>query len=298
MMVHVTSRTVEGRFLLRPGPRQKSLAIGCLHRALQGRDLHLHAVVIASNHVHLLLSPASVEEMALFVGRFKRLLTLATQRLHGWRGSVFAQRYDAVVVSDEEEAQLRTLRYVLAHGAKEGVVLSPRDWPGVHSAATLADGVPLRGSWVRRKALWQARRRYGAAVDASDHCEAVDVELTPPPCWAGLGAAEVRRRARDLVASIEEEARSRHAEDGTAPRGAAAAQAVAVDMRPLDEPELAGCPRFHAWSRRARRELIEAFSLFIAAYRAASEALLVGETGPPFPVGCYPPGGPFVTALA
>lgn len=293
MMVHVTSRTVEGRFLLRPDPRQTPIAVGCLHRALRGCDLQLHAAVIASNHFHLLLSPASVDDMARFVGRFKRNLTDATQRLHGCRGSVFAQRYDAIVVSDEEESQIATLRYVLAHGCKEGVVLSPRDWPGLHAAKALANAEPLRGACVRRQPLWHARKRRGA-VDEADFVDEVEVELVPPPCWAHLDDASFRARMRDLLASIEDETRSRHAADGTRPRGAAAALQALPTTTPRDEPRIACCPRFHAWRRSVRQQLIEAFGLFYAAYRRAAEALARGQPGPPFPPGCYPPRGPFV----
>jgi hypothetical protein len=38
----------------------------------------------------------------------------------------------AIVVSDEEAAQVGRLRYILAHGVKENLVERVLDWPGVH----------------------------------------------------------------------------------------------------------------------------------------------------------------------
>lgn len=295
-LVHITSRTVEGRFLLRPAPRQTSIAIGCLHRAQIGCEVDLHAVVLASNHVHLLISPASADDMARFVGRFKRNLTLAAQREHGWKGPVFSSRYDAIVVSDEPEAQVACLRYILSHGVKEDVVLSPEAWPGVHSAGASRRGEALRGEWTDRKALWRARRR-GRDAEEADHTDSVDVELCPLPAWRHLDPVEQRRRISEMLSSIEEDARSRHRADGTKPTGPAAALKASPDVRPRREPA-AGCPAFHCWSREMKARLVEAYTAFSIAYRSASDALLRGERGPRFPPGCFPPRGPFVPHLA
>ena len=43
-----------------------------------------------------------------------------------------------------------------------------------------------------------------------------------------------------------------------------------------------------------RRELRNAYFLFVAAYRAAAEKLRAGHRDPPFPMGCFPPPLPFV----
>jgi hypothetical protein len=40
-------------------------------------------------------------------------------RLHGWRDKIWSRRYQAIVISGEEEAQVARLKYLLAHGCKE-----------------------------------------------------------------------------------------------------------------------------------------------------------------------------------
>jgi hypothetical protein len=53
---------------------------------------------------------------------------------------------------------------------------------------------------------------------------------------------------------------------------------------------------FHAFRKRVRKALYESLSLFLAAYRVASEKLRVGDKTASFPMGCFPPGLPFVGA--
>lgn len=47
---------------------------------------------------------------------------------------MWARRFSSIPVSDEPEAQILRLRYLLSNSTKEGLVLSPSDWPGVHCA--------------------------------------------------------------------------------------------------------------------------------------------------------------------
>jgi hypothetical protein len=54
--------------------------------------------------------------------------------LVGWSGPFWARRYSAIMVSDEERAQVDRLRYILAQGVKENLVKRVLDWPGVHTA--------------------------------------------------------------------------------------------------------------------------------------------------------------------
>jgi hypothetical protein len=80
-------------------------------------------------------------------------------RLTGWKEKIFGRRYQAIIVSDEEAAQVERLRYCLAHGAKEDLVDRPRDWPGVHCVRALLEGEVLEGLWFDRTQEYLARRR-------------------------------------------------------------------------------------------------------------------------------------------
>ena len=54
----VTTRCIQGRFLLRPGEEANRRMLGVIGRAqeLFGEHVHLHMVAGTSNHLHLLVS--------------------------------------------------------------------------------------------------------------------------------------------------------------------------------------------------------------------------------------------------
>ncbi len=84
------------------------------------------------------------------MGHFNSKLAREVGRLTGWRDKIFARRYQAILVSEEEEAQFGRLLYLLSRGAKENLVADPREWPGVHCVDALLTGEPMEGTWFDR----------------------------------------------------------------------------------------------------------------------------------------------------
>jgi hypothetical protein len=85
-------------------------------------------------------------------------------RLTGWTGKIRERRYQAIVVSSEEEAQVVRLKYIFSHGVKELLVAHLREWPGLNSVWQLADGEPLAGTWFDRT---MATHGHGVATDVA-----------------------------------------------------------------------------------------------------------------------------------
>jgi hypothetical protein len=79
-------------------------------------------------------------------------------RLHGWREKFWSRRYRSIVVADEKAAYAR-LRYIMAHGAKEGLAAKSGDCSGRQCIATLIAGETPRGTWFDRSAELVARQR-------------------------------------------------------------------------------------------------------------------------------------------
>ena len=292
--VELTQRTIQGRFLLRPDGRLNELVVGILAKAQAVTGLRIHAVVVLSNHLHVIASPIDVEQMADFMRHLKTNLSKEVGRLQGWRGPMFDRRYTSIPVSDETEAQVARLRYLLSQGTKEGLVMSPADWPGVQCVEAICLGENLRGVWVDRTRLFAARQR-GEDVTEADFEVDVELELTPLPCWAHLDADDYQSRVRALVRDIEVETIERHRRDGTVPKGAAWVMRRSPRERP-HEVVTSPRPRFHAFRRKVREELVAAFRAFLAAYRVAAERLRAGEADVVFPENCFPPRRPFVSA--
>ena len=290
--VEITQRTLQGRALLRPSKQLNLLVVGCLARAQKKTGALVHAVAVLSNHFHLLATFETVEQMSRFMGHLNTNLSKEVGTLHDWQGPLFAGRYHSIPLSREPAAQVERLRYILGQGTKEGLVASPRDWPGVHSAKALATDEPLQGVWVDRTKLYAARRKDRKAR-ASDFSRDQALTLAPLPCWADLEAAERCRLVAALVEEIESETRARHEMAGTQPVGASQIRR----RHPPHRTRIAQRrpkPRFHAVTRAARDALLEAYRHFLIAYRTAADRLASGEVGVSFPGGSWPSRLPFV----
>jgi REP element-mobilizing transposase RayT len=87
-LVSITCRTVQGRFLFKPGPDFNDRFLGILGRAQRRHDITLNAVTVLSNHLHILAVPGSARQLADFMRDFKSKLAREVNRLTGWSGPV------------------------------------------------------------------------------------------------------------------------------------------------------------------------------------------------------------------
>lgn len=287
-MVEVTLRTVHGRYLLRPSRALNDLVVGVIGRAQRKYGMTIHALVVLSNHAHALLTPDSPQQLAAFMAFFAGNLAREAGRLHDWREKLWARRYRSIVVSDEEEAQVGRLAYLLGNAVKEGLVARPQDWPGVHCAEALLDSTPLEGTWVDRTAEYEARRR-GEDIIAADFAHREKVVFSPLPCWAALEPVVYCQRVSALVDRIVEDG---HRE--RAGRGVLGKKAI-LDQRPHDKParwDRSPAPAFHAASKELRITLRAAYRLFVDAFREAAHRLRQGDRLAQFPPGAFPPPQP------
>jgi len=291
-LVEVTSRTLQGRLLLSPSQELNDILAGALGRAQRRYEVEIVSYVFLSNHYHLLVRVRDVRQIAGFMGHLNSKIAREISRLTGWSGKIWERRYQAILVSEEELAQIERFRYILAHGCKENLVARLRDWPGVHCVHALLDGKPLSGHWFDRTSEYAARLR-GEGVDPLQYATAESVTLSPLPCWEGLSPEAYRRRVADLVERIEEEATVDRKDRQLPPLGPAAILAQDPQSRPM-RMKRSSAPLLHAASREVRRRLREAYGSFVAAYRSAAERLRAGDPAPPFPAGCFPPALPFV----
>lgn len=290
-LVEVTCRTVQGRLLLRPSPLLRDLTLGVLGRAARLYPVDVHAFAFLSNHFHLLVTVPDAQRLARFMNYLNSNLAREAGRLVGWREKFWGRRYQAVLVSDEEGAQVARLRYVLAHGVKEGLVGSPLDWPGAHCVRALLDGKPLTGRWIDRT-LEQASRRRRLPVPPDSFITVETLELAPLPCWGGMTDSQRRSRHRELVEEIEREGRSR----GSRTHQPVLGRDLVLLQGPLHEPNRPSkgpVPLAHAVSRAARDALRDAYRRFLGAYRQAAERLRTGALDVLFPEGAFPPALPY-----
>jgi REP element-mobilizing transposase RayT len=289
-LVEVTSRTIHGRLLLRPDHSTCDLIKGVLGRAQDRYRMRIVAFVFLSNHFHLLLLPDSPQQMADFMAYLASNVAREVGRIRQWREKFWARRYRAIPVSDEDAAQIARLRYLLAHGAKEGFVAKPRDWPGPHCIPALLEGAAIQGTWFDRTAEYRARRQ-GLECSQRDFASAHSITLTPLPCWAAWPESRRREAVSVLLAEIAREAEILRG--GMPPVG----RNAILRQQPHEPPgrsKRSRAPAFHAATQAARRAMREAYRIFVNAFWRASQLLRAGDRSAEFPEGSFPPALPYV----
>ena len=284
-MVEVTMRTVHGRFLLRPSHAVNDLVLGVLGRAQRKYAMKIHALAVLSNHWQAILSPESPQQLAAFMNFVASNIAREVGRRHDWREKFWSRRYRAILVSEEEPAQVGRLAYILGQGVKEGLVERPQHWPGVHCATALLAATALEGTWFDRTAEYEARRRGENERDA-EFATPERVVFTPIPCWAHLEPASYRGRVAALVRQIVEDGRRERA--GRPVLGKRAVLAQDPHDRPL-HPDRSPAPLVHAASKAIRVMLRTAYYEFVAAFREAAHRLRLGDRAVRFPLGAFPP---------
>jgi REP element-mobilizing transposase RayT len=289
-LVEVSARTIHGRMLLRPDPVTCDAILGVLGRAQAFYRIRIVAFAFLSNHYHLLLLPDSSRQLADFMGYLASNVAREVGRLHDWRETFWSRRYRAIPVSDEDAAQLARLRYVLAHGVKEGLVAKVRDWPGPTSSLALLEGARIQGTWFDRTTEYRARRK-GNECSREHFSSTETVTLTPIPCWAGWSVARRQQAVGQLLEAIERDAEI--ARQGRQPLGREAILRQAPHERTASSKR-SRAPAFHVATRAAWRVLREAYRIFVNAFWRASELFRAGDRLVEFPPGSFPPALPYV----
>jgi hypothetical protein len=294
-IVEVTTRTFQGRLLLRPSPELTDIVLGIIGKAQALYGMTIHAFVFLSTHAHLLLSPTSAGQLALFMQFVNANVAKEAGRLHLWGERIWSRRYRSIVVADEKAAHAR-LRYILAHGAKEGLLSSPGAWPGPNCIAALTTGAVLRGTWFDRSKEYLARQR-GETVPPLQFATSFDVQLTPLQCLQHLTVDERQAHCRRVVGEIRAQAEASNKEKGRTPMGVAAILAQDPHSKPASTHR-SPAPFVHATDDSTETEFRIRYRAFVDAFRAGALRLRqhAREIRDMFPLWAFPPQLPFMAA--
>jgi putative transposase len=106
----------------------------CLGAALLRFDCRLHAYVLMSNHVHLLLTPQSAGAVSQMIHMFSRNYVGLFNGRHGRTGTLWEGRYKSCLV-DSEAYFLACSRYIEMNPVRAWMVAGPGDYPWSSFAA-------------------------------------------------------------------------------------------------------------------------------------------------------------------
>jgi REP element-mobilizing transposase RayT len=206
----VTARTMQSRHLLRPGSVTNALVAGVLARSVRLSGVRLHGFVVMSNHLHLLVSAEGVQ-LPRLMQHLLGNVSKKVGRVVGWKGSFWERRYAMQPVLDDGAAEGR-LRYIVAHGVKEGLVRRSEEWPGLSCLELLRGGGAMETTffhWARR---WSGGGvvKGGAGMLEARWGEAESLVLAPLPSWVGLTTEARRARVEAMTEDIAQEWVTRH----------------------------------------------------------------------------------------
>jgi hypothetical protein len=291
-LVEITTRTFQGRLLLRPSSELTDIILGIIGKAQALYAMTIHAFVFLSTHAHFLLSPTNSGQLALFMQFVNANVAKEAGRLHAWPDRLWSRRYRSIVVADEKSAHAR-LRYILAHGAKEGLLGTPGAWPGPNCIASLTHGDLLRGTWHDRSAQYLARQR-GQTVFPSQFATSFDIKLTPLPCLQHLTADQRQAEYRRIVSEIQAQAEAENQARGRTPMGVEAILAQDPHSKPATT-DRSPAPFVHASDRATEQKFRVAYRAFVDAFRAGVARLRehAREIRDLFPLSAFPPQLPF-----
>jgi REP element-mobilizing transposase RayT len=283
LIYFVTVRCFQGRLLLCPSRETNDILGGVLARAVRTSGVELFVFSFASNHLHMLVR-ARASNLPDFMQYLLTNISKKIGKLRGWRGSFWERRYSAEPVLDEE-ALLERVRYIIAHGVKEGLVRTWREWPGLNSVPEML-GKPVRSfrwfNWSRR---WAARSTKGPAAHFDPRfTESESLTITPLPVPRFARRSVWHRFVRRALQAIDTQGRRDH------PRVLGRVGVLCQDPQHRPErPKRTPRPWCHTVSAKLRAECIEGYRVFRRAFDAASARWRTGDVTAVFPKYAFRP---------
>ena len=98
-----------------------------LHESAQRFDCRIHAYVLMTNHIHLLVSPGPDDASSWFMKRVQQDHAQYMNRTYGRTGSLWENRYYASIV-DSDLYFVRTHRYIEMNPVRAAMVRHPAEY--------------------------------------------------------------------------------------------------------------------------------------------------------------------------
>ncbi|MCK4283326.1 MAG: transposase [Candidatus Brocadiae bacterium] len=148
---HVTQRGNNRQdVFFAPENRRRYLAL--LKRQCDKYGLQVEGYCLMTNHVHLVVRPATEASLAKALGRTHFLYTRYVNRLHGRSGHLWQNRFYSCPVDDDHV--LAVMRYVERNPVRSGSVARPWDFPWSSASAHIGKpdltGLSDAANWAQR----------------------------------------------------------------------------------------------------------------------------------------------------
>jgi putative transposase len=275
--VYMIQRRTERRVhLFRPDPLMIWVFLYCLAYALQKKGVVLIAVVVMSNHYHIVVydPDGRISELTELLNG---LLTKTTQALRGWQGAVFDRAGPSYTELLTVDAFIEKTAYTIANPTAAGLVRYSKDWPGVQTR--VAD-IGARTMVIERPPVFFA--------EDGTMPERIELRFEiPEALLEQIGLEDARAR---IAAAVEAKESNAHAEVKAAGWSFKGAERV-LKSSPYDRAKTFEDrgelnPRYAcAGDHEALQAAITRDTIFVAAHASARERWLAGERDVLWPAG-------------
>jgi REP element-mobilizing transposase RayT len=260
----------------------RGLVGSALARAQQRYDVEVFALVVMSNHIHMVVRTPG-KNLAGFMGYFKARVANSVNRITGKRGPLWSRRYDAQPIVDDVAAA-GSVAYSLDNPVSAKLVSRHDQWPGLNLAYGFGDNDRINFEFLNCTA-WHKKQR---PENLDPFFETASLRLSPVPACAGMNRDLYRRS----VLSWLRERKVPQRNPAIPPLSVEKIVHAAFDAVPR-KPGF-GRRSYVFGSKSARIENHRMMSVLQAAHARCSARFLSGDRNIRFPTGTYPP--PIVAA--
>ena len=199
----ITTRTTQGRFLLKPTRRCRDLVLGVLGRAQSLLEFELYGYAYLSNHGSLLVGVESAHQLSKLICYVNSNIARELGRAEhsDWQETFWGRRARAIPILREEDLAER-MKYLLANSTKEHLVSHPTRWPGAHCARALCEGEVDQGVWIDRSLLHST----GYSIPESEATTVYPVVLQPLPSLRHLSTVQYQAYIQAMCDEVAAEA--------------------------------------------------------------------------------------------
>jgi len=267
----VTRRCTQRQFLLAPSKTCREAFLYCLAYAVHKTRVRLHAVIVMSNHYHIIVTD-TLGVLPLFVEWLNKLVARCMNHHLGRWENFWASQQASYVHLVDAEAIIEKMAYVLCNAVSAGAIERNADWPGLH---------------IGRPGKHTARRPGFFFRENGAMPEKVSLEVTLP-LLDGMSADHTRRAIENAVSERERTEQERIRAEGREFGTAEAARNVDPFSSPsTDEPRRTLSPRVATPNASTRIQALARLVEFVRTHRQAMSAWLEKKRDVCFPFGTY-----------
>jgi REP element-mobilizing transposase RayT len=267
----VTRRCTQRQYLLAPSKTTSEVFLYCLAYAAQKTRVRVHAVIVMSNHYHLVVTD-ELGVLPIFVECLNKLVAKTMNAHLGRWENFWASQQASYVQLLDDDAVIDKIAYAICNPVAAGRCRSSEEWPGV--------------------CVWRPGKRRAMRPDVffrKSGCmpESVDlfIEL---PALVGTTPGQTRRRIEEAIGEHERSQQERILHEGQTFTGT-------EDLRRIDpfdsprtlEPRRRLSPSIASRDPGARIDALARRADFLGKYRLALASWLEGIRTICFPFGTY-----------